>query len=343
MTFALCLGFTVIPLGLWSQEAVIGIGVHSFFDNPEFGIGGIKPSRTEAGVQLGGVAGFRWDTTSAVMAGFSGIHEYGSKTSFTATTPIVYYSAHQEHLRYYIGAFPRRETIGNYPRMFFRDSVASYRTVLNGVFYELRGKGVFANAWLDWTGHRTFEDRESFLVGLSAGWNYRRFHTRLFGYLFHYAFSANPDVEESLYDNGLQLLTVGVDLTGLIPIDEADVTIGHSIGMERNRALDRFHMPQGFLAELRLGHYGFGIVNSFYCGDPQQVFPEHGSQLYWGDPVYRQSLYNRTDFSYTFVHLRQVQIAFTYSLHTGDRGVGHEQMLHLYADLANCLDFIRRH
>jgi hypothetical protein len=328
---------------LLAQEAVIGINVHSFFDNPEFGIGGIRPSRTEAGVQLSGQAGFRWDSNSAVFAGFSGIHEYGSKTNFTAAAPIVYYSSHGEHLRYFIGAFPRRETIGHYPRMFFRDSITNYRTVLNGLFYELRGQGLFANAWLDWTGHRTMEERETFFAGWSAGWNYSRFHARLFGYLFHYAFSADPDVHEVLHDNALHLLTAGVDLAGLIPIDEADVTIGHSTGLERNREMNRWYTPQGFLTELRVGHYGFGVVNSFYCGDPQQVFPENGSNLYWGDPVYRQRLYNRTDFSYTFARHRYVRIAVTYSLHTGEHDTGHEQMLHLYVDLDNCLDYIRQH
>jgi hypothetical protein len=333
----------MMSLSLVSQEAVVNIGVHSFFDNSEFGAHGVKPSRTEAGIQLGGQAGFRWDTTSAVFFGLSGIHEYGSKTAFMATEPIVYYSAHKKYLRYFIGAFPRKETIGNYPRMFFRDSITNYRTVLNGVFYELRREGAFMNAWLDWTGHPTTEERETFFVGWSAAWNYRRFHIRLFGYLFHYAFRNNPNVHDPLHDNALQLLSAGFDLTGLVPIDELDLRVGHCMGLERNRDIGRWHTPQGFLAELQLGHYGFGIVNSCYLGDPQQVFPENGSKLYWGDPVYRQRIYNRTDFSYTFARLQYVRVAITYSLHAGEHTVDHEQMLHLYVDLDNCLNFIRKH
>ncbi|MDR3129575.1 MAG: hypothetical protein LBU03_04965 [Tannerellaceae bacterium] len=335
--------FSAISLGLFSQEPVIGIHVHSFFDNPEFGVNGLRPSRTEAGVRLGGQVGFRWDTTSALCAGFSGVHEYGSKTSFVATEPMVYYSSHRKHLRYFIGAFPRRETIGNYPRIFFRDSIANYRTVLNGIFYELRSEALFANAWLDWTGRQSIEERESFFVGWAAGWNYCRFHARLFGYLFHFAPSANPDVHDPLHDNALQLFSGGIDLSGLLPIDVLDITLGHCIGLERNRDIKRWHTPQGVLSELRLGHYGFRIVNSLYCGDPQQVFPENGSKLYWGDPVYRQRLYNRTDFSYTCTPLRHVKVEITCSLHVGEQTVDYEQMLHLYVDLDNCLDFIRKH
>jgi hypothetical protein len=332
----------VPSFSLYAQEPVVRIGVHSFFDNPELGMAGLRPSRTEAGIRLSGAAGFRWDTTSAVFVGLSGTHEYGSQTGFVALEPIAYYGVRRERFRYFVGAFPRQETIGHYPRMFFRDSVTNYRTVLNGAFYELRWNGSFVNAWLDWTGRQSVEDRETFFVGWSAGWNYRLFHARLFGYLFHYASSANYAVHDPLHDNALQLLSAGFDLSSLVPWDELDIDLGYTLGMERNRDIGRWHTPQGVLAELRLSHCGFGLFNSFYCGDPQQVFPENGSQLYWGDPLYRQSLYNRTDFSYTFARLRHVSIAVTYSLHASRRSLGHEQMLHLYVNLDNCLNLIRK-
>jgi hypothetical protein len=152
----------------------------------------------------------------------------------------------------------------------------------------------------------------------------------LYGYLYHYASRLNPQTPDPLHDNALQLLSVGVDLSGTAGLDELWLSAGYVTGLERNRSVGVWHSRLGVLAEVRMGYRGFGVSNSFYGGSGQQVFREHGGELYWGDPLYRQRSYNRSDFSYTFVRSGYVRISATYSLHVGEGwSVGHEQMLHL--------------
>jgi outer membrane protein assembly factor BamE (lipoprotein component of BamABCDE complex) len=62
-------------------------------------------------------------------------------------------------------------------------------------------------------------------------------------------------------------------------------------------------------------------------------YNERGNALYWGDPVYRANIYNRSDFYVIFMQRRNVNIELTYSLHFLESRVYNEQMLKVIVNL----------
>ena len=61
----------------------------------------------------------------------------------------------------------------------------------------------------------------------------------------------------------------------------------------------------------------------------------HGNDIYWGDPAYRVSPYNRSDFYVNFIQNRTINIGFTYSLHFLEGNVYHEQFLKVNINLGS--------
>jgi hypothetical protein len=75
---------------------------------------------------------------------------------------------------------------------------------------------------------------------------------------------------------------------------------------------------------------GVGLFNTLYRGKGQMSFyNDHRSDLYWGDPIYRASSYDRADIYINFLNTGVVKTRFTYSLHFTEGTMYHEQMLNV--------------
>ena len=197
-----------------AQQIAWKAGVHSFFDNSEFGGSAIRIPQTMAGVHLAPEIGLVWEGKHRVFAGADLMHEYVSKQALAHSVPLVYYEYAGNPFRFYAGAIPRSILPDNYPRMFFRDSVMNYRPAINGIFWEY-GAGInYANVWLDWTGWQTDTQREAFFMGWAGKYGITPFYAQHFGYKFHFAKTQNPAPDQSIHDNGLLLTSLGVDWAG---------------------------------------------------------------------------------------------------------------------------------
>jgi len=334
-SFLIFIFFFFIITDTFPQEKIWRLNLFNFIDNSEFGRSDVKIPQTMSGVSLAPEFGLGWDTVHKIMAGVNLIHEYGSPDAIDKLYPTAYYEFSRDRFKFLIGAFPRIPATGNYPRLFFQDSIYYYRPNINGTFWEYRNDRSYFNLWLDWTGRQTETVNESFFTGMSGRLSHNMFYLQDFAYLFHLAEKKDPVVEEPIHDNGLNLLSVGIDLSGRTNLRKLEANAGWVLGLERDRLNNSgWIVLKGLLIETRAEYKRIGLFNSFYAGEGLMYFyKQYGNKLYWGDPAYRAKVYNRSDFYAILVNSRKVNVEFTYSLNFLENRMYHQQILRVIVDL----------
>jgi len=323
---------------VFSQEVLWKAGGYNFFDNSEFANSALNIPQTMAGVHLTPEIGLQWNENHRFFAGFDAMHEYGSDQAVDFFDPIVYYQFAGKQFRFFAGAFPRKQTLDKYPRLFFQDSINNYRPAVNGVFWEFTSAGSYMNVWLDWVSRQTYTRRESFFLGWSGRYDRQLFYAQHFGYMLHLAGVMEPVVPEGLHDHILTLTSIGVDLSSKTNFDRLEANIGWAAGMERDRDIGEWHRPQGFLSEIKVEYKGLAVTNTFYKGQSRHIFRnDHGSELYWGDPMYGATSYNRTDCSILFYKSDVVNISMTWSFHFAEQTMYHQQLFNASFELSNLI------
>lgn len=346
-------------MNVYSQEFLWKASVHSFFDNSEFGYSKVQMPQTMAGVHLTPEVGLSWNEKHRAFVGFDAMHEFGSDKVVDFFDPIAYYEFAGNPFRFYMGAFPRKLVqLDRYPRMFFQDSINNYRPIINGIFWEYYSGENHVNAWLDWVSRQTHTRHEAFFMGWSGRYNLNLFYGQHFGYMFHFAGVIDPEIDEGLHDNGLILTSLGVDFSSKTNFEKLEINAGWSVGLDRDRSLGGrhcpgwsaldcnnfgqdqslggWHTPQGFLSEIKVEYKGLGLFNTYYRGQSQQIFRnDHGSELYWGDPIYRSKEYNRADFYILFFKSNVVNLKMIWSLHFTEQQIYHQQAFYATFDLSN--------
>lgn len=326
--------FLFSPLA-FSQEKDWRVDLFNFFDNTEFGRSAVKIPQTMAGVHVAPEVGVVWDTLNKVNIGVNLLHEYGSPEAIDKLYPTAYFESYRGPLRYIMGAFPRARATGNYPRLFFQDSISYYRPNINGIFWEYRKDDNNFNVWLDWTGRQSKTVNETFFIGASGKYKTGIFYLQHFDCMFHYAGKMDPVVEEPLHDNLLFLTSGGIDLSGKTSFRKLEANAGWVIRLERSRADNSgWIASNGFLMETRVEYKWFGLFNTFYKGeDMMHYYSELGNKLYWGDPAYRAKTSDRSDFCISFIRSNTVDLKLTYSLTFMEDRMYHEQMLKVIVNL----------
>ena len=321
---------------VFSQDFLWKAGIYNFFDNSEFANSKINIPQTMAGVHLSPEIGMQWDDNHRVFAGFDAMHEYGSDKAVDFFNPVVYYHFAGRQFRFFAGAFPRKQALDRYPRIFFQDSINNYRPTVTGVFWEYHSRDNYMNVWLDWVSRQTYTRRESFFLGWSGKVNLPVFYGQHFGYMLHLAGVMDPVIPEGLHDNILTLTSLGIDLTSKTHFERLEANIGWAVGMERDRSMGEWRCPQGILSEIKIEYKGLEVFNTFYKGQSHHIFrDDHGCELYWGDPMYAATTYNRTDCSILFYKSEVVNLRMTWSLHLAEHTMYHQQLFNASFELDN--------
>jgi hypothetical protein len=319
----------------YSQDVAFHAGLFSFFDNIEFGQSAVKIPQTMSGVQFAPEMAFGWDSVNRLNVGVNLMHEFGSRESIDKLYPTAFYEYNKKPFRFIMGAFPRDEVTGKYPRLFFQDSISYYRPNLNGIYIGYCKKGNYLDLWLDWTGRQSDSIREAFFVGINGKYSLGPFYARHTSCMYHFAGKMNPVVDEALHDNLLFLTSIGIDLSGKSILDKLDFNAGWVAAAERARSENTgWILLSGFLAEVRAEYKYIGLYNSFYTGEKlYEFYGDHSNELYWGDPAYRAKTYNRSDIYLKFFNNRIINVELAYSLHFLEKRVYHEQMLKVRVNL----------
>lgn len=321
---------------LSAQEYKWNVAFDYFFDNTEYSKSSFFDSETMQGIWLKPVGGISWDEKHTIYAGINllklpGTGEVVDKADLTA-----YYEYKTEKVIFKAGAFPRRETLGNYNNFFFKDSVNHFLPVMRGVFWQFGNDKSFFNAWMDWTSYATPSTREKFFIGLSGKVTKGILFGDFQSYMFHNANTrprseADPGVRENMQlqaSLGLEYSN-GSSFEGLL-------SAGVLMGYERDRFREELHKPIGFTARANAEYWGIGTQNTFYVGDPRmQLFERFGGDLYWGTQFLRGKSYVKSEWYIRLLESDRAKVRFNLNMHFSEGNMLFQQMFTVSANLGN--------
>jgi hypothetical protein len=322
----LLLAAILISLSLSAQNLEWKAGVYNFFDNTEFSKSSYAVAQTMAGVRFSPEIGLSVDSVHHLRFGIDMLKEYGSQHYQDGYTTTAYYFYDCKPFKFYMGSFPRLGLLDAMPRALFCDSIGYYRPNMTGFLWWYQKKQFDAKVFLDWTGKQTLSDHEAFFMG--GMFLYRRsiYFAELQTYMFHYAGSIEV---RGVRDNGMLHAAIGLDLTSLTKLDTLSFRLGFLGGQERLRKETlSWNIRNGILAELQIGYKRMGLKSSTYIGQGlMSDYSSMGSSLYWGDPLYRGTFYNRSDLFYDFFKSPFASARLTLSQHFSENQCFFEQSL----------------
>lgn len=317
-----------------------GVELFSFFDNTEYAGCKYQNDQTMPGTVLTPELGLSVDGKHHLRAGASLVANWGDNDKILSVSPVAYYEYNSSPIQFFMGAFPRRGSISkDMPRVMMQDSVWFYRPVVTGFFFKAGGERTYFDLWLDWTGFQSEMRRETFFVGWDGKYSHNILRLSHNGYMFHYAKMKNAPAGQFIHDNIMLVTKAGVDfsdLSGLSRFNEFSLMAGWVLGVEDNRGETSWLLHNALLFDFCLDWRGLGVKNSFYYGKGQMNFyDKQSNNLYWGDPVYRANLYNRTDLYANVINTSFLDIYVDLAFHTFEQGLYLEQCLTAKVDLNN--------
>lgn len=313
-----------------------GVALTPFFDNTEFGGSTKEIDQTMAGTRFATEIGISIDTIHHMHLGVASLQGFGVSTSIDSYKPIAYYKMDKKPFMFMMGAFPRDSAAGDYPRVFFQDSIGYYRPVVTGLVWKFYKGQSHMRVWLDWTGKQSETQREEFFMGWVGRLQKGSVYLQHFGYMMHYAKMLNAPDSQFIHDNGLALTSIGLDFSKQTGFDKLSIDAGWLLGLERDRGTSNWLHHNDLLIEANIEYHGIGFSNTYFRGNGLMTFyPEENNKLYWGEPIYRNTLYNRFDGYICFIETNNAKIKFVYTLHAAEHQIFHEQGLYASICLNN--------
>jgi hypothetical protein len=298
-------------------------GFDGFFDNREYFNEFTEP-QTMFGSRLHAEVGFALNSRHKFRGGLNYLYEFGSKGDLVAPDITMYYNGKSEHLKFFIGAFPRRNII-DHPLILLKDTLSYYRPNIEGMFLEARTGWGYHNIWIDWTSRQTDTKRETFLIGGEGMLRKGVFFYRHDFIMYHYAGPAIPVPDDHIRDNGGLTVNMGADLSAVINIDSLILSSGVAVSYDRIRNLYDFNFPAGWLSSIKIMHKGAGINGLYYLGDSQV--------LLYGDGFYKSDNYGRLDLFYESNKQRSISGKLQFSFHFLPGKINSSQSFIIYINL----------
>lgn len=309
-------------------------GMYHFFDNTEFLGSSYINDQTMAGIRISPEIGLGMKGNHHFRVGFDALKSYGSPNLVDSCSPTAYYLYDNGHFKFMMGSFAREGQLNDFSRAFFQDSIRYYRPNMNGFLLAYGDDKLQAKLFLDWTGKQSQTVHEAFFVGGSVNYHTSIFVAETQALMFHHAASLQ---ERGVRDNILLHPALGLNLDGQTWLDSLRLSVGALVGIERNRLMtDIFTSRSGILVELDAFYQGFGLTSSTYLGQGIQIdYASMGSELYWGDPLYRGNYYSRIDLSYDFIRLPYLTGKVNFANHFSEGHFYVEQSLIVSASLGS--------
>jgi len=328
-----------IPFSLQSQVLKGELGLNYFFDNTEFSSSTLTIDQTMKGVHLIPGVAVEWDKNNSLHGGTDLLNISGSQKTIEKIDLVAYYQFQSRKTLFRAGSFPRQNILSNYSDFFFKDSIRYFRPNLQGLFWQVSNPTSFFNLWLDWTGHQTATQRESFFIGASANKRQHLFFADFQSYMFHYANTAPRNPEYHVCDNLLAHLSAGVDLTSLTQLDTLMFAVGILQGFERERGMDNMTFtPTGLVVRNEIEYRKFGVSNTLYWGDARmKLYEKHGWNLYWSNPFLRSGSYFESKWYWNMLKNSYVNGKLAMEFHVSEGKVFFEQLFTLSASVDKLL------
>ena len=281
-----------------------------FLDNREYK-DFVARSRTYSGTRTALDFGLNIDSLNHFVVGVNAIHEFGAVPFFLNVDPVAYYKFKSKTWDFYAGEFPREGLVDNFPRALFNDTLMYYRPNIQGLLARYHNDHFMQTGFIDWLSRQTATQREQFIFGEEG-----KYRPSLNGpfYVSHFAFMRHDAGAEVLLpgdhidDNGGAEVLLGLDFSKKQHLlDSLSFEAGALVSFQRERGVDGFATPKGFVAHA-FGSFGrFAIFDEFYTGQ--------GSDIVFGDAFYEKKFYDRLDLIFNTFAAKGLKGQFVLSIH----------------------------
>ncbi len=293
-----------------AQNLDIHFNGMGFLDNREYK-DFVARSRTYSGTRLALDLGLNVDSLNHFIVGVNGIHEFGAQPYFLKVNPVAYYKYESSKWLFNAGEFPREGLIDNYPRALLNDTLRYYRPNVEGLLARYHTANFTETGWIDWVSRQTVTAREQFLFGFEGKWRPSSFEPF---YISHYVLMMHDAGAEVLLpndhigDNGGAQVRLGLDFSHKqTTFDSLSFEAGAMMTFQRERGVDGFKTPKGFIASAYASYHRFAAYDEFYDGQ--------GSTTEYGDAFYEKKFYNRLDLIFTPFLFKNIKGQFIFSIH----------------------------
>lgn len=325
-----CIAFLLLSvLTSPAQEFRWSTGMDYFFDNMEYKPSPYADARTLQGIWLNALGVVEWDSSHTLVAGVNLLKMPGMRRAVDKAEVTLYYKYENDKVQFRAGAFPRSEVLSNYSDFFFRDSVNQFIPLMQGIFWQMGRENNFFNAWMDWTGYSTAEERESFFLGFSGKASKGLFFADFQSNLYHLAGNYPNDGRFGVSEVIQGIASVGLEYDSGSNF-QVMASAGIFAGVERDRKAEETFIPIGFTARFNAEYMGFGTENNLYAGDPRmRLFGRYGSQLYRGNPFLQGSHYLQSKWYVRLIETGRTKLRLNCNLHFSEGEMFFQQALNL--------------
>lgn len=204
-----------------------------------------------------------------------------------------------------------------------------YRPNVEGLLARYQTPNFIETGWIDWVSRQTAVEREQFLFGFEG-----KYRPSLNGpfYISHYFLLMHDAGAEILLpndhigDNGGAQVKLGLDFTHKqTTFDSLSFEAGGMISLQRERGLNGFKIPKGFVASAYASHGRFAAFDEFYAGQ--------GSIINYGDAFYEKKFYNRLDLMFSPFLYKGLKGQFILSIHKTPGYTSNQEAFRITYDL----------
>ena len=335
----------IIP-PLAAQEVEWSVDASVLLNNREGGEDRTTPDQTFFFTRLAPEAGFSLlDGKHVFKGGVVWYQPMIDDLSGYKLLPTLYYRYNGDngwHMT--VGLMPRSLMVERMPRYLWSDSLNYMQPNLRGVMVQHIKPEGFAELAVDWRQLQTDFRREAFTILLNTDWRLAG-PLRLGGHLqySHLAMSRLKITEEHVNDDLLINPMLSLDLSHRTALDSLRLSAGAIIAMERDRGINKWERPAGFLATATARWRWLELDETFYTGQGiMPLYDKQGSLLYQGDPYFNYKTYSRTDLIFHITSNRFVDLTGSLTLHASNETVGFWQQIACRFYIDNAL-WKRRH
>ncbi|MGL5912526.1 MAG: hypothetical protein ACRCZB_00050, partial [Bacteroidales bacterium] len=154
----LIIPFICFTLNLFAQaiKPEWQISFFTFVDNREYKTTQHQIPQSLLGAWLSPELGLSIDTVHQIRGGVSLLKHFGSSDKFLDDFAYTaYYRYDAAPFELYVGSFPMKQLMADYPAAMMYDSVLFLRPNMGGIFWKIYKTNWYADIWLDWTGRQT--------------------------------------------------------------------------------------------------------------------------------------------------------------------------------------------
>lgn len=323
-----------------------------FLDNRSFDAsdGAYTPSGALHSVVFTPTAGFSIQQNRRVnhrlTVGAEIAHDMGQRSWRTLLRePVIYYDAHVRTrnggFEGLAGVFPRRFLEGSYSEAFFSDSTRLSDRNLEGALVKWRSERFFAELGLDWAGPQGPARRERIQLMTAGDWNATTWLS--LGWTGSFVRLGESQAARGVVDYFLAEPWIKADFSRRTRWQEISLQAGLMAGAQLDYVMEEAPEYQtGCEIVLTARRYSLSLQNSCYFGDnlmplygrPDVTGHEYGHQLFFSNPFYRSTFYDRLECAWEPRITPYLNLRIAARFHFHQTGlVGWQQQLGLHFNL----------